>query len=88
MVLSGFGFPISRMPKVLQWFIYIDPLRYFLVIIRSTFHGIGVLWPELAALCDSVGNVLMEGREISRPAARYRAERALFLLFLATCKRE
>lgn len=52
-ILSGFSFPISSMPKVLQWFTYIDPLRYFLVIIRSTFLkgvGIGVLWPELAAL--------------------------------------
>jgi hypothetical protein len=38
-------------------------------------------------VCDSARNVLMEGRENSRPAARYRAERALFLLLLATCKR-
>ena len=52
-ILSGFSFPISSMPKVLQWFTYIDPLRYFLVIIRSTFlKGVGfaVLWPQLAAL--------------------------------------
>lgn len=52
-ILSGFSFPISSMPKVLQWFTYIDPLRYFLVIIGSTFLkgiGIGVLWPELAAI--------------------------------------
>ncbi len=52
-ILSGFSFPITSMPKVLQWFTYIDPMRYFLVIIRSTFLkgvGIGVLWPQFAAL--------------------------------------
>jgi hypothetical protein len=36
-------------------------------------------------LYDSAGNVLMEGREKSRPAARYRAERALFLLLVCLC---
>lgn len=52
-ILSGFSFPISSMPKVLQWFTSIDPLRYFLVIIRGTFLkgiGIGVLWPEVARI--------------------------------------
>jgi ABC-2 type transport system permease protein len=61
-ILSGFSFPISSMPKVLQWFTYIDPLRYFLVIIRSTFLkgvGIGVLWPELAALAAISGGLLL-----------------------------
>ncbi len=52
-ILSGFSFPISSMPAVLQWFTYLDPLRYFLVIIRSCFLkgvGIAVLWPQMAAL--------------------------------------
>ena len=52
-ILSGFSFPISSMPKVLQWMTYINPLRYYLVVIRGTFlKGIGfdVLWPELAAM--------------------------------------
>ena len=52
-ILSGFGFPISSMPKVLQWLTYINPLRYYLVVIRATFlKGVGfdVLWPELAAM--------------------------------------
>ena len=36
-ILSGFAFPISSMPQVLQWFTYINPLRYYLVVIRGTF---------------------------------------------------
>jgi ABC-2 type transport system permease protein len=51
--LSGFAFPISAMPASLQWFSYLIPLRYFLVIIRASFLkgvGISVLWPQLAAL--------------------------------------
>jgi len=41
------------MPKLLQWFSFINPLRYFLVIIRACFlKGVGFsfLWPDLAAL--------------------------------------
>lgn len=34
------------------------------------------------SVCSSHGVVLMQGRERSRPAARYQAERALFLLLL------
>jgi len=52
-ILSGFSFPISSMPKVLQWFTYVNPLRYYLVVIRGTFLkgvGLGVLWPELVAM--------------------------------------
>ncbi|MHB1871138.1 MAG: ABC transporter permease [Steroidobacteraceae bacterium] len=52
-VLSGFAFPIAAMPKVLQWFTLINPLRYFLIVIRAVFlKGVGfaVLWPQLAAM--------------------------------------
>ena len=52
-ILSGFSFPISSMPQVLQWFTYANPLRYYLVVIRDTFLkgvGLSVLWPQLAAL--------------------------------------
>jgi ABC-2 type transport system permease protein len=53
MLLSGFVFPIANMPEVIQWLTYINPLRYFLVIIRGIFlKGVGVtiLWPHMAAL--------------------------------------
>jgi len=52
-ILSGFSFPISSMPEVLQWSTYFDPLRYFLVIIRGTYIkgvGVDVLWPQMLAL--------------------------------------
>jgi len=60
-ILSGFSFPISSMPKVLQWFTYVNPLRYYLVVIRGTFLkgvGLGVLWPELVAMAAIAAIVL------------------------------
>lgn len=51
--LSGFAFPITSMPKAMQIITYVDPLRYFLVILRGTFLkgvGLAVLWPQMAAL--------------------------------------
>jgi ABC-2 type transport system permease protein len=53
MLLSGFIFPISSMPEVLQWLTYLIPMRYFLVIIRSIFlkgSGFFELLPETAGL--------------------------------------
>lgn len=42
-ILSGFAFPISNMPEGVQWLTYLDPLRYFLIIIRDLFlKGSGV----------------------------------------------
>jgi ABC-2 type transport system permease protein len=51
--LSGFAFPISSMPVALQWLTLLNPLRYFLVLIRAVFlkgGGIVLVWPELAAM--------------------------------------
>lgn len=36
-VLSGFTTPIANMPEVVQWFTYLNPLRYFLIILRGVF---------------------------------------------------
>ena len=50
---SGFGFPISTMPRWMQYFSYLIPLRYFLVVIRGTYlKGVGmdILWPQMAAM--------------------------------------
>ncbi|AOJ04677.1 MULTISPECIES: ABC transporter permease [Burkholderia] len=52
-ILSGFAFPIAAMPRVLQWLTYLNPLRYFLVVMRGAFlsgAGLAVLWPQLAAM--------------------------------------
>lgn len=53
MLLSGFIYPIANMPEPVQWLTLVDPLRYYLVIIRGVFLkgvGLDVLWPQLAAL--------------------------------------
>jgi drug efflux transport system permease protein len=52
-ILSGFSFPIASMPTILQWITYLDPMRYYLIIIRSVFLkgvGLAVLWPQMAGL--------------------------------------
>ncbi|MDI6605860.1 MAG: ABC transporter permease [Candidatus Omnitrophota bacterium] len=52
-LLSGFAYPIANMPKVIQWFTFINPLRYFMVVIRSIFLkgvGIDILWAQLLPL--------------------------------------
>jgi ABC-2 type transport system permease protein len=52
-LLSGFMFPIENMPKIFQYLTYVNPLRYFLVIIRGIFlkgNGFDILWPQMAAL--------------------------------------
>lgn len=43
MVLSGFAFPIRNMPLFLQQLSWLDPLRYYLVVVRDIFlAGAGV----------------------------------------------
>ena len=36
-LLSGFIFPIKNMPVILQYFTYLIPMRYYMVIIRGIF---------------------------------------------------
>jgi ABC-2 type transport system permease protein len=58
---SGFGFPISSMPQVLQWLTLLNPLRHFLVILRSVYlkgTGLAVLWRELSAMA-LIGAVML-----------------------------
>jgi ABC-2 type transport system permease protein len=52
-LLSGFAFPIENMPTVIQYITYINPLRYFMTIVRGVFlKGTGweVLWPQVIPL--------------------------------------
>jgi ABC-2 type transport system permease protein len=42
-ILSGFAFPIANMPEGVQLLTWLDPLRYFLVIVRDIFlKGAGI----------------------------------------------
>jgi ABC-2 type transport system permease protein len=48
-ILSGFATPIANMPDAVQYLTLINPLRYFLIVVRSVFlegAGIGSLWPQ------------------------------------------
>jgi len=52
-LLSGFMFPIENMPEVFQYLTYLNPLRYFLIIIRGLFlkgNGVNILWPQMIVL--------------------------------------
>jgi len=58
---SGFGFPIHSMPEALQLLTYLDPLRYFLIVLRGSYlKGVGLaeLWPQMAAMA-AIGTVML-----------------------------
>jgi ABC-2 type transport system permease protein len=48
-ILSGFATPIANMPQTVQYLTLMNPMRYFLVILRSVFlegGSVPLLWPE------------------------------------------
>jgi ABC-2 type transport system permease protein len=52
-MLSGFSFPIRNMPFSMQLLTYVNPVRYFMEIVRGIFlqgTGISTLWPQMVAL--------------------------------------
>ncbi len=52
-LLSGFAYPIGNMPQAIQWLTFINPLRYYLVVIRGIFlKGVGLdtLWVQFLPL--------------------------------------
>ena len=47
-ILSGFATPIENMPRFVQYVTYLNPMRYFLIIVRSVFlqgANFAQLWP-------------------------------------------
>ncbi len=68
-MFSGFVFPIRNMPLIVQYFTYINPLRYFLEIVRAIVlkgAGASLLWPQMVMLA-LYGTVIM-----ALSAARFR----------------
>jgi ABC-2 type transport system permease protein len=68
-LLSGFAFPIANMPEPVQWITYLNPLRYYLVIVRGVFLkgvGLGILWPQF------LGLALLGPATLGLAAARFR----------------
>jgi ABC-2 type transport system permease protein len=52
-MLSGFAFPIRNMPVAVQYLTYLNPVRYFIEIVRGIFlkgAGVDVLWPQMTAM--------------------------------------
>ncbi|MDP3791415.1 MAG: ABC transporter permease [Candidatus Omnitrophota bacterium] len=52
-LLSGFAYPVANMPQWVQVITTLNPLKYYLVILRSIFLkgvGVSVLWNEMLVL--------------------------------------
>jgi ABC-2 type transport system permease protein len=52
-LLSGFTFPLRNMPQSIQYLTLLNPVRYFIEIVRGLFlkgSGVSVLWPQMMAL--------------------------------------
>jgi len=52
-LLSGLVFPIPNMPVTVQYITYLNPLRYFIIVIQDIFLkgvGLAILWPQMAGL--------------------------------------
>lgn len=52
-MLSGFTFPIRNMPESVQYLTYLNPMRYFMDVVRGVFlkgSGWEILWPQLLAM--------------------------------------
>lgn len=69
-VLSGFATPIANMPQAVQYITLLDPLRYFLIILRGSFlEGAGptLFWPQYLPLAAiGVISMIVAGRLFRR----------------------
>ena len=70
-ILSGFTTPIANMPPIVQKLTLLDPLRYFLVVVRGVFlEGadlsllVGQMWPlaVIALIALSIAGWLFRHR--------------------------
>jgi ABC-2 type transport system permease protein len=60
-LLSGFMFPVSSMPKVFQWLTLVNPVRHYIEIVRALFlkgAGLSALWSQFIALGIIGGSLL------------------------------
>ena len=87
-VLSGFMFPIRNMPVAVQYFSYLNPLRYFMEIVRGIFlKGVGVaalkgvLLSRPAAATNTYPKDVRFGSEFARTARRWPDGRRLHMVF-------
>lgn len=60
-LLSGLIFPIPNMPEFFQYVTYLNPLRYFMVVVQGIFlrgDGLAILWPQMVGMCILGGALL------------------------------
>lgn len=53
MLLSGFAFPVANMPEPVQWLTTINPVRWYMEIIRGLYLkgvGLSILWKQFGML--------------------------------------
>lgn len=69
-VLSGFATPIANMPQAVQYITLLDPLRYFLIVLRESFlqaGGSGLYWHQFWPLAlIGVVTMIVAGRLFRR----------------------
>jgi ABC-2 type transport system permease protein len=69
-LLSGFMFPIHNMPTVVQYVTWVNPMRWYLEILRGVVMkgvGIRILWPAAAAqLVLAVGFLLLASKRFRK----------------------
>lgn len=68
-LLSGFMFPIDNMPEVVQYLTYLNPMRWYIEILRGVvIKGVGLstLWPAV------LGQVLLASAFIMLAVSRFR----------------
>ena len=61
MLLSGFAFPVENMPLPVQWLTQINPVRWFMEIIRGLYLkgvGLAILWKQFGMLLV-IGSVVL-----------------------------
>ena len=61
LLLSGMLFPIENMPRPLQWLSSAVPARYLVHALRGVLlkgSGLGLVWPDLAAMAAFAALVL------------------------------
>ncbi len=66
-MLSGFTFPIRNMPQLAQWLTFLNPVRFFMEIVRGVFlqgAGFTALWPQVVAL--AIFGVAILGMSVMR----------------------
>lgn len=69
MLLSGFAFPVVNMPEPVQWLTFINPVRWYMEIIRGLYLkgvGLDIMWKQFSML------LLIGGVVLTVAVARFR----------------